>query len=198
MELFGTTTSPYTRKIRILLRPTSLSVAFVDTRTPEGLARFQAAAPLGKVPVVLTAGLGGAPEALPDSNVITQWLWAGHKEALVEAGFDLDPTRWEDRARQVVVEGALDAAINRFYLRNDGAPDQGYVAKQRDRVASSLAWLDSRMTLGRPVGADALSLGCLLDWGLFRKVIDLAPYPGLTRFRQDWVASGIGSGTEPG
>jgi hypothetical protein len=35
---------------------------------------------------------------------------------------------------RLVVEGALDAAINRFYLRRDGFAETGYVARQRDRV----------------------------------------------------------------
>jgi glutathione S-transferase len=198
MKLLGTTTSPYTRKILILARAAGLGLDLVDIRTPEGLAQLEAIAPLGKIPVVLTGGPGGAPEALPDSGLITRWLWAHHEEELRAAGFDLDPARWEDGARLAVIEGAMDATINRFYLRRDGLEDQGYVAKQRDRVRTSLGWLDGRMTFQRPAGVDVVSLGCFLDWALFREQIDLAPFPGLARFRRDWLASGIGAGSEPG
>lgn len=197
LRLLGTTTSPYVRKIRILLAGARLPFALVDTRTDEGATLLQRVAPVGKVPVLLV-GEGGDAEVLPDSGLITQWLWARDQAPLREAGFVLDPEAWEERAMHVVVEGALDAAINRFILLRDGAADGGYVTRQRTRVEAVLGWLELRATFRRPCTPSSLSLGCALDWMAFRKVVDLGRWPGLVGFREAWTASGLGAGTEPG
>jgi glutathione S-transferase len=195
LRLLGTTTSPYTRKIRILLAAAGLPFRLVDTREDEGSTLLARLGPIGKVPVLLV-GEGDDAEVLPDSGLIAQRLWAEHEPALRAGGFVLDAGDWRDRTLALVVEGALDAAINRFYLRRDGFADTGYVARQRDRVAHILGWLDGRVAFGRPLPAAALSLGCALDWMVFRKVAELPP--GLAAFRDAWVSSGIGAGTEPG
>jgi glutathione S-transferase len=195
MQILGTTTSPYTRKVRIVARAAGLDAALVDTRTPEGAALLAEVAPLGKVPVLVTEG---APRVLPDSSLILDFLWATHEPALRAAGFDLDSRKWDERAARILVEGTMDAAINRFYLKLDHVADAGYAAKQQARVERCLGVLDAGAALPRPLTASALSLGCFLDWAVFRAVVDLAAWPGLTAFRAAWQASGVGAGTEPG
>jgi glutathione S-transferase len=197
LRLLGTTTSPYARKVRIAAAGAQVPLELLDTRHEAGAALLGRVAPLGKVPVLII-GDGEAARVLPDSSLILHWLWAHHGEALRAASFLLDPDQWDDRALQVVVEGTLDAAINRFYLLRDGAPDTGYVTRQRDRVESALAWLDGRVAFRRPCGLATLSLGCALDWMVFRAVVDLGRFPGLSAFREAWSVSRIGAGTEPG
>jgi glutathione S-transferase len=194
MKLLGTTTSPYTRKVRILLNAMGRQHEFVDTRTTTGTTLLSEVAPLGKIPVLMV-DRGGL--VLPDSSLITQWLWATDTQVLRAAGWDLDPVAWSDRALQIVVEGALDAAINHRYLRLDGLADAGYVAKQRQRVERSLGWLDGRFMFQRPLSTAALSMGCALDWIVFRNVVDLSRWKALATFREAWTSSGVAVGTEP-
>jgi len=204
MKLLGTTTSPYTRYFRILLDSIARPYQLLDTRTDAGAAALAEVAPLRKIPVLLLdpargdqappAPLGGA---LPDSALIARWLWATEQPALRQAGWNLDPDDWNDRALLVVVEGAMDAAINYRYLRQDGFADAGYIAKQRQRVETALGWLDGRFVFRRPLDAAALSLGCALDWMAFRNVVDLMRWRGLAAFRASWTESGIGAGSEP-
>ncbi len=198
MRLLGTTTSPYTRKVRILLKALGQAHELVDTRTDAGAAALAEASPLGKVPVLLVGGdpPGGA-SVLPDSSLITNWLWATSEAKLRSAGFDLDPLDWADRRLQEVVEGALDAAINFRYLRLDGFTEAGYIAKQRARVDRTLGWLDGRIPFARPLGLAGLSLGCTLDWIEFRNVVELGQWPALAAFRDAWQSAGVGSGSEP-
>ena len=196
MKLLGTTTSPYTRKVRVLLKSIGRPHQLVDIRTDAGAAVLAEVAPLAKIPVLVGAGEGG-DLVLPDSSLITTWLWSAEQPALEAAGWDLDPRDFADRALQVVVEGVLDAAINHRYLRLDGFDETGYIAKQRLRVERGLNWLDARVAFQRPLGAAALSLGCALDWIAFRNVVPLARWPGLTAFRDAWTASGLGTGSEP-
>ena len=200
VKLYGTPTSPYARKIRILLAAAKLPVTFVDTRTEEGAAGLARIAPVGKVPTLeLEPGEHpDDPRVLPDSGVIAAWLWARHEPALRAGGFVLPPDDWTDRERLVVVEGALDAAINRFYLLRDKLPDQGYVTRQAERVVTTLTALDARLPpFARPLSASALSLGCALDWMILRKAADVARFPRVQAFHQAWLASGVGTGTEP-
>ncbi len=179
MKLLGTPTSPYTRKVRVLLKSLGRAHEFVDTRTEAGAATLAAVAPLGKIPVLVVEGQGDEGDSvLPDSSLITTWLWATDQPALRAAGWTLDPLDWADRRLQVIVEGALDAAINHRYLRLDGFADTGYIAKQRLRVERTLAWLDGRITFQRPLGVAALSLGCALDWIAFRNVVDIDALAG--------------------
>jgi glutathione S-transferase len=197
MRLFGTPTSPYTRKARLLVRAAGLDAPLVDTRTEEGAAALARVAPLGKVPVLEVADASGPPLILPDSGVIAAWLWTHHALALRASGYAPTPEGWDERGALVVVEGALDAAINRFYLLRDGLPDQGYVTRQRDRVTTALTWLEARLpAFERPLTPAALSLGCALDWMVFRGV-QIPPLPRLAAFRDAWTASGLGAGTEP-
>jgi glutathione S-transferase len=195
MILLGTTTSPYTRKVRILLSAARREYQFLDTRTEEGAAVSAKAAPLGKVPVLVR----DAPASpLPDSSLISQWLWRTEEAALRAAGWDVDPADSDDRALQVVVEGALDAAINHRYLRLDGFPENGYIAKQRQRVERALSWLEARTPrMERPFKSSTLSFGCALDWMAFRQTAELSRWPRLSGFRQAWTESGVGEGTEP-
>lgn len=194
MKLLGTTTSPYTRKIRILLNAIGQPHDLLDTRSEAGASELARVAPLAKVPVLV---IDAATAPLPDSSLIVSWLWATRAEALRAAGWSLDPHAWVDRALQVAVEGALDAAINHRYLRLDGFADAGYIAKQKQRVDRTLTYLDGRASFQRPLGHAELSLGCALDWIAFRNVASLAHRPGLATFREAWTASGVGAGTEP-
>jgi glutathione S-transferase len=194
MKLFGTTTSPYTRKVRIVLNAIGRPYELIDTRTEAGSAALAQIAPLRKIPVLVTDEPG---LVVPDSSLIVNWLWATEGDALRAAGWSFDPLDWNDRALQLVVEGSLDAAINHRYLRQDGFADAGYIAKQRQRVESALTWLDGRVAFRRPVGVASLSLGCALDWIAFRNVLDLPRWPGMTAFHEGWSSAGLGSGTEP-
>jgi glutathione S-transferase len=194
MRLLGTTTSPYARKVRVVLNAIGRPYEFLDIRGAAGAAALKEVAPLGKIPVLIG---DEADIVMPDSSLIVGWLWARESTALRAAGWDLDPQAFADRALQSVVEGALDAAINHRYLRLDGFTETGYIAKQRERVDRVLTWLDHRMVFRRPIGAAALSLGCALDWIAFRNVVDLGRWAALTAFRESWRASGVGAGTEP-
>jgi glutathione S-transferase len=197
LRLLGTTTSPYTRKVRILASAAQVPFEFVDTRRDAGAVLLARVAPLAKVPVLLV-GEGAEATVIPDSSLITQWLWASYQPALRAASFHLDPEMWEERATQIIIDGALDAAINRFYLLRDGSADTGYVTRQRERVEAVLGWLDGQFTFRRPCGVATLALGCALDWMTFRDVVDVTRWPGLHAFREAWAVSRIGAGTEPG
>jgi hypothetical protein len=116
---------------------------------------------------------------------------------LRNAGFELGSERFDDRALQAIVEGTMDASINRFYLAADGVADTGYFAKQGERVRRGLDWLGSRVVFSIPVTTPVLSYACFLEWATFRGVLDLEDVPEGATFLRAWREAGVGAGTEP-
>src|SRR5688500_6904275 len=109
MKLLWTSTSPYARKAGIALDNAGVSCARGDVRTPEGARLHATCSPTGKIPVLLEDD--GRSHA--DSNAIVAWLWRTRATELRARGLVLDPDDVDDRQLQVVVEAAMDAAINR-------------------------------------------------------------------------------------
>jgi len=105
MKLIGSTSSPYVRKVRVVLAEKKLDCGFVteDVWAAEtSIAEFN---PLGKVPcLIMEAG-----EAIYDSRVIVEYL-----DTLSPVG-KLIPAMGRERAEvktwEALADGVLDAAI---------------------------------------------------------------------------------------
>ena len=87
-----------------------------------------------------------------------------------------------------VVDGALDALINALYLQRDGVgtAESSYVAKQHERAAASLAWVESQvddvwLTRAKAFGLPELALVTALEWMRFRDMYPVERHPGLVR-----------------
>ena len=88
MKLIGSTSSPYVRKVRIVMSEKKLDYDFVSEDVWAATTTIGQSNPLGKVPCLIMEG----GEALFDSRVIVEYLdalilarleatWAGRKEA---------------------------------------------------------------------------------------------------------------------
>lgn len=182
-ELFGTVTSPYVRRVRLALHELSLPCTMVDTASEAGQARLRALTPLWKVPIV----------RCPDGTVIFD------SQAILDHLRRSQP-RWPFRAvgdlvdesnLTNVVVGALDTAINVFYLKKDGADPAAlpYLAKQVARVDAAMAWVEERLpALGAgPELAPTLpgiALFSALEWMDFRSAWPVRSHPALQAWRQ--------------
>ncbi|HET9822168.1 MAG TPA: glutathione S-transferase N-terminal domain-containing protein, partial [Burkholderiaceae bacterium] len=104
MKLLGALTSPYVRKVRIVLAEKKLDYQLVleDVWTSDSIRR---ANPLGKVPCLVMEG----GEALFDSRVIVEYV-----DTLSPVG-KLIPANGRERAEvrtwEALADGVLDAAI---------------------------------------------------------------------------------------
>jgi glutathione S-transferase len=171
MKLYGTTTSPFVRRVRVVAAELGVEVTLVDTAPAEGQAALRAASPIWKVPVAEVDG-----RRLWDSRAIADWL-------LTTRGWGrLAPPRdpWAARGQLDAVDAALESAIGVFYLRRDGldVSTLAFAARQRDRIASIFAWLGDELDAGRFGGAPGLpelSLLCTLDWMTFRDAYPAEP-----------------------
>ncbi len=130
MKLLGSTSSPYVRKVRVVLAEKKLECAFVVEDVWGADTTISESNPLGKVPCLIMEGA----EALFDSRVIVEYL-----DTLSPVG-KLIPTVGRERAEiktwEALADGLMDAAI----LARLEAPWTGRTKAQR-----SQAWIDRQL-----------------------------------------------------
>lgn len=161
MKLYGTTTSPFVRRVRIVAAETGVPVELVDTASEAGQAALRRASPLWKVPVAEIDG-----RLLYDSRVIIEWITTTRGWGPLAPPRD----RWEQANVLNAIDAALESAIQVFYLRRDGVDvtNLAYAHRQRDRIAAIFDWLAGRV--GDDLGLPEIGLVCALDWMEFRDV----------------------------
>ena len=130
MKLIGSLTSPYVRKVRIVMAEKKLDYEFVSEDVWSAATTIAESNPLGKVPCLVMEGA----EALFDSRVIVEYL-----DALSPVG-KLIPSVGRERAGvktwEALADGVLDAAI----LARLEATWTGRSAEQR-----SSAWIERQL-----------------------------------------------------
>ncbi len=178
LELFGSLTSPYVRRVRIIALELGLELDWVDTTTEAGQAALRKISPLWKVPVARVRG-----QLVLDSAVISQLLLSKHGPGPLAA---YDPADVDTRNLLSVIDGALDSLINTFYLKKDGVePAQAaYIQKQHERAAACFSWLEERvrgpwLTSTECLGLPEIALLTALEWMTFRNTYDVSRHPKL-------------------
>ncbi|MFA9441012.1 glutathione S-transferase [Uliginosibacterium sp. sgz301328] len=173
MKLIGSYTSPFVRKIRIMLLEKEVPFEFVEESPWEPDTRVSDYNPLGKVPALVTDD----GEVFFDSPVVA---------SLVEMRFSNRPLLPADaldalRVRQVeaLVDGTLDAAVAiRMELQR---PAEIRVATWLDRqsakVVRGLDALEQRAAKGEWLAGPSMTLadiafGCAVFWLDFRQIHD--------------------------
>lgn len=168
MELIGSLTSPYVRKVRIVLAEKNIPYRFtVDP--PFGPDNQVAKVnPLGKVPALITDD----GQVLFDSRLLAEYLDGMDVPALIPvSGW----ARWRVKRWEVLADGISDACAAIFLERKRPAAQQSpeWIERQQKKIelglqvaAHELAekpWCeDTSITL-----AD-IALGCALDYLSFR------------------------------
>ena len=155
MKLFASLTSPYARKIRIILAEKRLPFELVVDSPWEANTRVPEVNPLGKVPALVTDD----GEVFFDSPVI-----AGYLETLNAAPALLPEDPLEAvRVRQLeaLADGITDAAVATVLegRRPEAQRSETEVARQIDKIERSLAELERRANGRQWLHGNALSLG---------------------------------------
>lgn len=176
MKLIGSTTSPYARKVRIVLAEKKLDYQFVleDVWASNEILKVN---PLGKVPaLVMEGGQDSITGAMFDSRVIVEYL-----DTLSPVG-KLIPEKGRERAEvrtwEALADGILDAAIlvrleNTWSGRKPEQRSAAWTSRQMDKVQAALAAMDQALA-DKPWCASNhftladISVGCCLDWLNFR------------------------------
>lgn len=169
MKLIGTLTSPYVRKIRIVLAEKKIECEFViDSPWVEGnqVTRFN---PLGRVPVlVLDDG-----STVFDSRVIAEYLdaVAPNSRLIPALGRErISVKRWE-----ALADGVLDSAVSAFLesRRPDGERSQSWLDRQRLKIGEGLKAMSQDLgelpwCHGSGMSLADISVVCALGYVSFR------------------------------
>lgn len=155
MKLFASLTSPFARKIRVILVEKSLPFKFIAESPWETSTRLPELNPLGQVPALVTP----QGEVFFDSPVI-----AGYLETL-EAKPSLLPEGGIERVRvrqnEALADGITEAAACTFLenRRPEGQRSADYLARQEGKIRRGLAELERRIAGRQWLNGDSLQLG---------------------------------------
>jgi glutathione S-transferase len=130
MKLLGSTSSPYVRKVRVVMAEKKLDYAFVPEDVWSADTTIAESNPLGKVPCLIMEGA----EALFDSRVIVEYL-----DTLSPVGKLIPPVgreRAEIKTWEALADGLMDASI----LARLEATWTGRTKAQRSQV-----WIDRQL-----------------------------------------------------
>jgi len=135
MKLIGSLTSPYVRKVRVVMAEKKLDYQLVleDVWGSDAILK---ANPLGKVPCLVMEG----GEAIFDSRVIVEYL-----DTLSPVGKLIPPSgreRVEVRTWEALADGLCDAALlarmEQTWPPREGARCQAWIDRQLSRIRSAL------------------------------------------------------------
>lgn len=175
MKLIGSETSPYVRKVRVYLAESGIPYSFepVDAWAPD--AERLAAAPLGKVPVLLRDE--GPP--LFESLLILEYLDSTRPFADRLLPADGEP-RWQVLRGHALAHGLIEATSTRIVeLRREEAQRSATVlAREEGRVARALETFERELDGREWLAGERMSLADLI-LGVALQYLDF-------RYPHDW------------
>lgn len=189
MKLIGSLTSPYVRKVRVVLAEKKLDCQFVSEDVWNAQTRIADFNPLGKVPCLIMEG----GEAVFDSRVIVEYM-----DTLSPVGKLIPPTgreRVEVKTWEALADGVMDAAVlARLEATWDGRRpserSQAWIDRQMDKIhgglrSMSLGLADRGYCSGIHLSLSDIAVGCALGYLDFRfSQIDWrGQYPNLERLQ---------------
>jgi glutathione S-transferase len=168
MRLYGTPTSPYVRKIRVLLAEKSIAYDFlpIDLAAPDSPAKRLN--PLAKVPVLERSD----GEILFDSPVIAEYLDTLKPPALVPSAGE---ARWQVLRWHALAQGVLDATALQFLERRRPAAQQStdWLARQESKIVAAIQYADAHapregFLVGASLSLADLAMAVALEYVDFR------------------------------
>ncbi len=155
MKLIGSLTSPYVRKVRVVMAEKKLEYEFVLEDVWSDSTQIQASNPLGKVPCLLMDDGG----SLFDSRVIVEYL-----DTLSPVG-RLIPQGNRDRTAtkcwEAIADGVLDAAvaINIENKRPVELRSDKWIERQLKKISAALEFMDKGLDTEAHADPHAFCLG---------------------------------------
>ncbi|NBQ86817.1 MAG: glutathione S-transferase [Betaproteobacteria bacterium] len=190
MKLIGAVTSPYVRKVRIVMAEKKLDYEFVQEDVWSPATTITQSNPLGKVPCLVMEG----GEALFDSRVIVEYM-----DTLSPVG-KLIPGTGRERAEvktwEALADGVLDALIlarleASWGGRSAEQRSQAWIERQIAKTHASLAAMDRGLgdkpfCHGVHLSLADIAVGCALGYLDFRfaQIDWRAAHPNLARLQE--------------
>lgn len=174
MILYGSQTSPFVRRLRLLLPEATYEFKKVDIFNTHQRAELLKISPLLKIPILIID-----EQTLWDSRVIFNELCRRqfhrplnlNEENLITAMSDLSDS---------LVQTLLAQRSNISF-----PPDSPLDVSHRERIVNTLGFLNEQVQAGQFAtwNFPSMCLFTLIDWIDFRQLAPLAPFPLLVQFR---------------
>ena len=172
MKLIGSNTSPYARKVRIVMAEKKLDYDFVLEDVWSDQTAIKDSNPLGKIPcLIMESG-----EALFDSRVIVEYL-----DTLSPVGKLIPPVgreRAEVKTWEALADGVMDAALLArmeavWTKRTEAQRSQAWIDRQLGKIDASLGAMskglgDKPFCTGIHLSLADIAVGCALAYLDFR------------------------------
>ena len=175
MKLIGSLTSPYVRKVRVVMAEKKLDYQFEleDVWGSDNILKIN---PLGKVPCLVMEGQDSITGAVFDSRVIVEYV-----DTLSPVG-RLIPERGRERCEvrtwEALADGLIDACIaarleRTWSGRAPGEHSEAWVERQMNKVLASLQAManglgEKNWCSGNHFTLADIALGCALGYLDFR------------------------------
>ena len=173
MRLIGALSSPYVRKVRVVMAEKKLDYRFVPENVWAEDTQIATANPLGKVPCLVMDG----QDAVFDSRVIVE-----HLDTLSPVGRLIPPAgrqRIEVKTWEALADGLLDAAIlarleRTWPGRSEAERSPAWIARQLKKVDDALAAMSAGLgdkpwcSAGVHLTLADIAVGCALGYLDFR------------------------------
>ena len=204
MKLIGSNTSPYVRKVRIVMAEKKLDYQHVQEDVWAPGTTIGESNPLGKVPCLVMEG----GEAVFDSRVIVEYL-----DTLSPVG-KLIPTQGRERAEvktwEALADGLMDAALlarleETWSGRTEAQRSQLWIDRQMDKIHATLKSMstglaDKSFCSGIHFSLSDVAVGCALGYLdlRFGQIAWRESYPNLAKLREKLVQRVSFIETHPG
>lgn len=176
MKLYGSTTSPYVRRLRLLLAETEYEFESVNVfgADREELKKIN---PTLKIPMFADSKLKGT-DVLYDSGLVYRYL-------VEQYGFGA--LTYAEQNLLAVIDACSDSLVNMMIMRRsdiDTTQDKLYYSIQRERQQVSFEALENEVVKGTFSNWNYLSISLLVlvEWAQFRDLFDFSACPNLLGF----------------
>ncbi|MFN2361074.1 MAG: glutathione S-transferase N-terminal domain-containing protein [Marinobacter sp.] len=187
MKLIGSTTSPYVRRIRLLLADNDYEFVNLDIYG-EDRAELRRNNPALKIPMLID----GDQEVF-DSRVIARYV--SEKQGLA-------PLTWDQENQLTLIDAANDSAVILLLSSRSGidtSENLMFFNLQRERIMMTMRTLAAMVDDGQfsQWNYPAICLYCLVDWVDFRDLVDFSGIESLLGFRDHYRNNEMVGVTDP-
>jgi glutathione S-transferase len=203
MKLIGALSSPYVRKVRMVLAEKKLDYQFIPENVWSDHTQIAASNPLGKVPCLIMEG----GESVFDSRVIVEYI-----DTLSPVG-KLIPATGRERAEvktwEALADGLLDASIlarleSTWAGRAETERSDAWIARQMDKVSLALQAMerglaDKAFCSGIHMSLSDIAVVCALGYLDFRfpQIDWRSPHPSLHKLHDKMALRASFIDTQP-
>ncbi|MBU3003858.1 glutathione S-transferase family protein [Paraglaciecola arctica] len=180
LKLYGSTTSPYVRRLRIWLANTDHEFINLLIFSEDDRQILAAKNPTMKIPM-LEDEINGKEQVIYDSRVIYRYL---------TDKFDDPVLNWQQENQLTLIDSANDSLVQMFILSNSDIQadeDKLFFKLQKQRVNGVLVQLNEMVAKQQFASWNypAICLYCLIDWIEFRNLHNMQGLTDLLAFHDD-------------